>query len=1187
MQKGHVVKAFDNATACDPTKSVIVSACAGSGKTWLLVARMIRLLLAGAKPSEILALTFTRKAAQEMRDRLYSLLKQFSQMNDVALLDELEKRGLEGSQATALLSGAKQLYSKVLASPQGIVIDTFHGWFGRLLNAAPISAEVQPGFSLREDGKRLLEECLADWWGDLPADLIAHYDVLLKQLGARNTNQFLMGNYSLMKQRGAWTFFVEACQKKGITPIDYFKQSLPRLSAENPLLKMWHAPNARADLEFLVRCFAHSSKQEQAFTPQLVKALQCMQAGGEVLEIAADLQAVFLNSDGNPRDNTNRALAAVKEYLNAEGQADREADHVAYKQAWAQAFVEYAIWQAEQDIFALNRAWFAMSECMMECAAATKEAMRVRDFDDLEIGVSQLMADTANAAYLQARLDAKYKHILVDEFQDTNPLQWQILRSWFEAYGQAQDRPSVFIVGDPKQSIYRFRRADPRLFASAKVFLETEMGAVALNHNTTRRNAPKINQAVNDTFVEAQLPPTYEFVEQATLWKPLQENLPQAPYAKEGEAQLLPLIPHLEEQLAPRTGNAFDQPITDLNQTTADTQRYLEGQQISRLIQEIKATHQVMDEEDGKPIWRAARESDFLLLVKRRKYLPQFERALREADLAYDSTRLGGLLNTLEIDDLIALLTVLLSPRHDLPLAQVLRSPIFGFTEQQMQVLSIAKSQQQYQSQSWWDVLQESPEAFAQTAARFLEHWRSLAERLPVHDLLDQIYQESNLRLRYAASAQPLARAQILANLDAFLELALNQDGGRYPSLSRFIDEINAMRRSDDDETPDEGDAEPDSDPELGNLGEVTDDTEMSEEERHKRVRLMTIHGAKGLESPFVIILDANHTAGANDHSGVLLEWSPNERSPSHLSMYTNATLTAPRTQIREAEELISQKENWNLLYVAMTRAKQGLWISGVAKKPTENNPSGIDPKSWYARVQLGGLSTAELNQAPENTAKPSAKSGGENAETFAIEDFQIAWDQAKESHQQQLRDIADGTKSAAAQASQSENESDHLPDPEILDEGTHFHKLLEFLTPDSSNVAKAAIQEMPSKQEIMDWLSVDQEQADKLITRVSTVLTTPELKPYLTTGPWLAAWNELDIASEIGKSYRMDRLVEFEDHLAIIDYKLTMPKQGSDKYEQYRKQLQNYQAELTRIRGDKINKAYLISAAGEIMEIL
>jgi ATP-dependent helicase/nuclease subunit A len=1177
LSEGDVVmKQFDNAIACDPHQSVIVSACAGSGKTWLLVARMIRLLLAGAKPHEILALTFTRKAAQEMRDRLYGLLQEFSTADDLTLSNELEKRGLSSAQARALLPQARSLYLKVLASPQGIVIDTFHGWFGRLLNAAPISAEVQPGFSLREDSKRLLEECLDDWWGDLPADLKTHYDVLLNELGASNTHQFLMGNYGLMKQRGAWTFFAQACKDKGITPIEHFKQFLPRINLENPLLRMWHAPNARADFEFLIRCFAHSSTQESDLLPRLVKALECMQRGGDVMEVANNLQLVFLTGEGVPRSNNNKALGAVKTYLKDEGLSHLEADHIAYKQAWAQAFVEYLDWQAEKTVYELNRAWFAMSERMMDHVAATKDAMRVRDFDDLEIGVSKLMASSANAAYLQARLDAKYKHILIDEFQDTNPLQWQILRSWFEGYGEDQNKPSVFIVGDPKQSIYRFRRADPRLFASAKAFLKEHMNAVALDQDTTRRNAPNINLAVNATFVRSQLPPSYEFHEQSTLWKPLAEGCPAQAYAKEGEAALLPLIPYVAEELAPRIGNAFDAPITDVNQTVAATQRYVEGQVISQLIHQVMATHQVMDEQDGKMVWRAARASDFLLLVKRRKYLPQFERALREANLAYDSSRLGGLLNTLEIDDLVALLTVLLSPRHDLPLAQVLRSPIFGFTEQQMQHLSIARASHPYRS--WWDALQDSPDAVTQQAARFLEHWRVLAERLPVHDLLDQIYQESNLRFAYAISAPPLNRAQIVANLDAFLELSLNQDGGRYPSLSRFIDEINTMRRGDDDETPDEGDVEAQA--EL-DLVQVDEESEVSEEDRHQRVRLMTIHGAKGLESPFVIILDANHTVGASDHSGVLLEWSPNERSPAHVSMYTKASLTEPRSSIREDEELISQNENWNLLYVAMTRAKQGLWISGVAKEASTNNPTGLDPKSWYARVQFANLPTIEaLPAMSEEIANRSTApiASIQSLDTFSIEDFQVSWDPAKRNHEQQLLEIASGVTVQI-----NRDEAEQTLDPEILEEGTHFHKLLEFLTPDSASAKKPP---MPSEQELMHWLGVDQSHAQQVIERTKTVLEAAELKPYLTSGQWLAAWNELDIASKDGKSYRMDRLVELDDHLAIIDYKLTIPERGSERYEHYRKQLQNYQAELARIRPDKPNKAFLISAQGKMHQI-
>ncbi|OYZ98880.1 MAG: DNA helicase UvrD, partial [Polynucleobacter sp. 24-46-87] len=242
-----------------------------------------------------------------------------------------------------------------------------------------------------------------------------------------------------------------------------------------------------------------------------------------------------------------------------------------------------------------------------------------------------------------------------------------------------------------------------------------------LEKNTTRRNADAINDAVNDIFLTDAVPSGYVFSKQDTDWKAPLEGIADQEFAAMGEAMLLPLIERAEQDQTERTGSALDNPIEDSALTVGVQQRYWEGQQVSRLIHHVLSTRQVIDKKDGKEYWRPARASDFILLVKRRAYLPQFERALREAGLAYDSSRIGGLLNTLEIDDLIALLTVLVSPRHDLPLAQVLRSPIFSFTEQQMQLLSshVGDIQSQHQAQtpsSWWDALQSSFDAPIQKA---------------------------------------------------------------------------------------------------------------------------------------------------------------------------------------------------------------------------------------------------------------------------------------------------------------------------------------------------------------------------------------------------------------------------------------------------------------------------------------
>jgi ATP-dependent helicase/nuclease subunit A len=635
-------------------------------------------------------------------------------------------------------------------------------------------------------------------------------------------------------------------------------------------------------------------------------------------------------------------------------------------------------------------------------------------------------------------------------------------------------------------------------------------------------------------------------------------------------------------------GNAFDQAIMDPSETTGVIQRYKEGQTVSQLIVYLLATRRVADVVDGRALWRAARASDFLLLVKRRAYFPQYERALREAGLAYESSRLGGLFNTLEIDDLLALLTTLVTPRHDLPLAQVLRSPLFGFTEAQMQQLTIVMTTGHYVS--WWDALQDSPDVFLQRAARYLKHWQILGEHLPVHDLLDRIYQESDIRMKYATVSPELTRPQVLANLDAFLELALKQDGGRYPSLSRFVEQMNAMRRGEDDETPDEGevDAEPND-----HFFELDEDAQLSEEDRNKRVRLMTIHGAKGLEAPFVIVLDANHTNMKTDYGGVLVSWEPGAKSPAHLSLFTSKLLTSPRLEIDAAEKQINEKENWNLLYVAMTRARQGLWLSGVAQKSTQElnqqATEGANPLSWFGKANTAGvpvfplaeLATTEswvkvIEKTPSQQALPS-----ESATEFSIEDFVLHWQPAQESHIQRLQEIETGN-TVPVFHGVALSEQDQT-DPELLEEGVHFHKVLEHLT-DQTGVHHT--QQQMTVQELAQWLDLDQSQAQKALERALRVMSTETLKKYLCSGEWLQAWNEMDLINTEGHSFRLDRLVEFDDHLAILDYKLTIPEKGTEQLLKYQMQLKNYQTELTRIRPDKPNKAYLVSATGQIQLI-
>jgi ATP-dependent helicase/nuclease subunit A len=330
-----------------------------------------------------------------------------------------------------------------------------------------------------------------------------------------------------------------------------------------------------------------------------------------------------------------------------------------------------------------------------------------------------------------------------------------------------------------------------------------------------------------------------------------------------------------------------------------------------------------------------------------------------------------------------------------------------------------------------------------------------------------------------------------------------------------------------------------------------------------------------------------------NQHRGILLDWPPNETAPIHLSVFTKDTITSPRTQIQEEEQRIASNENWNALYVAMTRAKQGLWISGVAT--TSVKEGGLDVDSWYHRIQSAELPDFAISEevaTTPNNHRPSSLNQGDASMRFSIDDFVLDWDVAQSSHALQLANIESGITNTKV----VEDPIEPKLDSRILEDGVHFHALLECCTLQSGS----AISDLPSLTHTMNWFGIDEARATLALSRAKTVLQTETLKPYLLEGEWIQAWNEIDVLmtadenesmpNELNKKTihtRFDRLVEFADRLVILDYKLSLPKEGDRKSALYQKQLQQYATGLKRIRQDKPIEAYLVSAAGELLQLV
>ena len=1119
--------------SCDPDQSVVVEACAGSGKTWLLVSRIIRLLLAGAKPSEILAITFTRKAAQEMRGRLDQVLLQFANCPEEELIEELVARGLSAENARLALPKARSLFEDVLSDPRPLNVETFHGWFSSLLRGSPLGSGVPQGLKLRDDFKRLQDECLEDWWTSLPsssnAGVRAAYELLVKELKASNANDLLIGSKGFLTVKAEWWSYLEYCKKQGTNPIQAISDRSDWLAIQDPLKVMLDDSQALMNLMSLVSHLENGGANDKKYAKAIDEALKKQAHGFSAEDVAAALRPAFLTADYVPLAKLLASEAVKKslKQLNDAQTIEQQINNT--RQTWAQAMYDHYCWDADHRAHRIHQAWITIGVDMLKHYQAKKEIMRVQDFSDLEAYTAKLMLSSDVANYLQARLDAKYKHLLVDEFQDTNPLQWQILLSWLNAYGDEENRPSVFLVGDPKQSIYRFRRADVRLFGEAKNYLNKQFKAKVHSFNKTRRNSPEVIKAVNAVFTLPDVPNNYSFQSQERNPNAKNNDGP-------GEVWRLPLIGSPEIQQEP-SRNALEHPFIDVSKQTKVQQSFDEALQVAQVIQKIK--------QEKNANW-----GDFLILLRSRTHLAQIEKAFRVAGIPCDSPRQGGLLRTLEAEDMVALLSILITPGDDLAFAQVLRSPIYGMSDSDLLALLMTKQSQEIHS--LWQLM-SSPEHSHHHIYTDIATWAELAKKLPVHDLLDHIYSQGQIRLRYARSAPILQRDQVLSNLDAFLSLALNLDGGRYPSLSRFINELKTIKRGAEEESPDEGESS----------GEDEDDE--SSETSEKRVKIMTIHAAKGLESRFVFLMNTNSNKFARDNVGVLMSWLPGNDAPDHISPTFSAKPKDPaREFLREQEEQISQIENWNLLYVAMTRAKEAVYISGSANKGDPKSEAAIAKNSWYDRMDRAGVEVMPgSSELPTIlTDQNSATSNTAIDQLFA--DFNVSW------------------RGKANTNIRFDEELVSAEQQDMIDLGVAFHAVMEHVM--RSGIRDSS--EIPSAEEITAWLNLSPEVASEARRCALNVLNSEKTKHFFFDSTIQASWEELDIADSNGRLLRIDRLIELPSELIILDYKLSIPNPTNELFAKYDTQMTTYRECVTQLRPDKPVKSYLLGANGDVLEM-
>ena len=870
------------AAAANPQAHAWVAASAGTGKTQVLSARVLRLLLGGTPPAAILCLTFTKLAAAEMQTRVFDRLAYWARCDEAALASDLTALGAAADALSHIR--ARRLFAQVLDAPQGLAIQTIHAFAQGLIASFPVEAGVSPGFATLDDRssialqRRLLTEAIEDattsgdegFLDDLAGISIAQGEMRLAKVAGR-----------LVAHGDALADLSDAA----IPPMLRRGFGLPTDRDGATALALGLGAIDRAGIKRLAGALARAGN---------VTAVKSAEQLYEWLA-AADPAAAFdiLHTAFCTTTGTVRKAMVPKAADTADPSLRPFAESV------GEALMTLA---AEQRLHAAVLHAARHLRIGRRLAAGWRDAkarLGVIDYDDMIAAAQRLLRAPGAAEWVRFKLDQRIDHVLVDEAQDTNDRQWDIIGAltdeFFAGAGARDTRRTLFVVGDYKQSIFGFQGSDPRVYrdkreAFAGLAAEALEPWQQIDLDKNFRSVGAILEVV-DATIEVLGSATFD-IGGVAIHSP--ERIPW-----QGAVTLWPPVPA-------DTGEPTD------DDDDADEDTAAPGAEI-RLAHRIADTIAGWLDPDSPLILPgrglAVQPQDILVLVRSRS---AFSGALVAA-LHANQVPVAGvdrlkLSEPLAVADLLALARFALQPGDDLTLAALLVSPFLGLDHDTLYRLAADRPG------TLWDAVRSSADPLVASARVWLLQVLGFADFTAPHEFFERVL-SGPLQGRKKLLARLGAEARDA--IDAVLDQALAFEAANATTLQGFL----AWVDSDDIEIKRDPDAPLEA------------------------VRLMTVHGAKGLQAPVVILADATKPRKTEREAPLLVSFDNGPRLPVFLA--SRKGLAGPIADAIDEETGQGAKEHCRLLYVALTRAEDLLFIGGtLSGKATEAHEA-----SWYAAV--------------------------------------------------------------------------------------------------------------------------------------------------------------------------------------------------------------------------------------------